>query len=89
MNCELCGCEESYNFHHFIPRTLHSNKWFQKNHTREEMREGINVCKQCHSMIHEAVPSEKMMGRSYNSLEKLLGETAYVRWKRRKHGLKS
>ena len=27
--CELCEAEEVYNFHHFIPRTLHSNKWFK------------------------------------------------------------
>ena len=26
MLCRLCQCEAAYNFHHFIPRTLHSNK---------------------------------------------------------------
>jgi predicted metal-binding protein len=89
--CEFCRCEESYNFHHFIPRTLHTNKWFQKNHSREEMQHGINVCKQCHSMIHDTITSEKKLGRSYNSLDKLLGQktlAAYVRWKRKKHGLR-
>ena len=33
MLCELCGSEDVHNFHHFIPRTLHSNKWFKKRYT--------------------------------------------------------
>ena len=29
--CELCGSIDDYlNFHHLIPRTLHSNKFFEK-----------------------------------------------------------
>ena len=41
MFCELCQCEEAYNFHHFIPRTLHSNKWFKRRYTRQEMQQGM------------------------------------------------
>jgi hypothetical protein len=43
MLCQLCQCEESHNFHHFIPRTLHGNKWFRERYTREQMRGGIEV----------------------------------------------
>jgi hypothetical protein len=85
MLCQLCQCEESYNFHHFIPRTLHSNKWFKKRWTREEMRKGIMVCESCHRTIHDLVPDEKRLGRDYNTLEKLLGHPEigkFVRWKR-------
>lgn len=85
--CELCGCEAAYNFHHFIPRTNHSNKWFKKNFTREELRQGADVCRQCHHMIHDCCPSEKELGRRYNSREKLLEHptfSRYLRWKRKK-----
>ena len=85
MLCELCQREESHNFHHFIPRTLHSNKWFKKRYTREQMHAGIEVCKSCHGAIHDLVPDEKELGRHYNTLEKLLAHPEigkYVQWKR-------
>ncbi len=44
MLCELCECEEAHNFHRFIPRTLHTNKWFKKRYAREEMRREGKDC---------------------------------------------
>ncbi len=87
--CELCGCEPAHNFHHLIPRTLHSNKWFKKRYTREQMRAGLWLCKSCHHAIHDLIPSEKELGRHYNTKEKLLEHeqiARYVEWQRRKHG---
>ena len=81
--CGLCGVDPQF----FIPKTVHSNKWFKARHTREEMGKGIQVCKQCHSTIHDLIPSEKELGRYYNTLEKLLNHPAirsYVEWKRKK-----
>ncbi len=85
--CQFCGCEDAYNFHHFIPRSVHSNKWFKKNFTRQEMSEGIDVCKQCHNTIHDLIPDEKELGKEYNTQEKLAAHpkiATYLRWKRRK-----
>jgi hypothetical protein len=85
MPCELCGREEASSFHHLIPRTLHSNKWFKRRFTAKQMRQGINVCKDCHGAIHDLVPDEKDLGRHYNTLEKLLAHepiARYVAWKR-------
>ena len=85
MKCQLCDTDEAYNFHHFIPRTLHSNKWFQKNFTREQMREGLDICKECHKTIHNLIPSEKEMGKKYNSKQKLMSHpkvAVYLKWKR-------
>jgi hypothetical protein len=85
MLCELCKSEAAHNFHHFIPRTLHTNKWFKKRYTREQMRKGIKVCKSCHEAIHDLIPDEKELGRHYNTLEKLLARpqvAGYVKWKR-------
>ena len=84
MLCELCKSEAAHNFHHFIPRTLHTNKWFKKRYTREQMRKGIKVCKSCHEAIHDLIPDEKELGRHYNTLEKLLAHpqvAGYVKWK--------
>ena len=92
MLCELCHSEEAYNFHHFIPRTLHTNKWFKRRYTRQEMQQGIDVCKSCHAAIHDLIPDEKQLGRDYNTREKLLAHpeiTKFVRWKRQRSLSKS
>lgn len=72
MLCELRRCEAAHSVHHFIPRTLHSNKWFKRRLSREQMREGLNLCKSCHAAIHDLIPNEKELGRDYNTREKLL-----------------
>lgn len=83
MKCELCGRENVVTFHHFIPVCLHTNKWFKKNFTREEMRKGIIICKNdCHKQIHTFF-SEKDLGKYYNTKEKLISNPKvkkYVKW---------
>lgn len=89
MLCQLCECEEAYNFHHFIPRTVHSNKWFKKRFTREEMRQGIEVCTTCHRTIHELIPDEKQLGRHYHTRAALRAHPElrkYLRWKKKRPG---
>jgi len=86
--CTLCGrvTKRGTNEHHLIPRTCHSNKWFRKNFTREEMRETIEVCHDCHAAIHRFVPDEKELGRNYHSVDKLLshaGLAGFVAWVRK------
>ncbi len=89
MLCELCECEEAYNFHHFIPRTLHSNKWFKRRFTRQQMQQGMTLCKTCHETIHDLIPGEKELGKNFSSKERLLAHpkvSNYVHWKRKKAG---
>lgn len=85
--CALCGRSRLLGFHHFIPRTCHRNKWFQKNFTREEMvSRGIRVCHDCHRFIHDR-HTEKELGRHFNTLEALLADEEigrFVRWVRKK-----
>ena len=81
--CALCGRGVPLTFHHLIPRTLHSNKWFKKNFTREQMGEGIYVCRDCHGAIHRFIPDHKKLGRHHNTLETLLeheGLAGFVAW---------
>ena len=85
MLCQLCQSEDAHNFYHFIPRTLHSNKWFKRRYTHGQMQDGIDVCKSCHQAIHDLIPDEKELGRHYNTKEKLLAHPEigrYVTWKR-------
>jgi hypothetical protein len=83
MKCELCERENLLTFHHLIPVTLHTNKWFKKNYTREE----INICKNdCHKQIHILI-SEKELGKKYNTLQKLLNHKEvkkYIKWLKKK-----
>lgn len=81
----MCGREQPLTFHHFICRTVHRNKWFRKRYTREQMQEGVDICRDCHSAVHRFIPDEKVMARQYNTLEKLLEHpqvAGYVEWVR-------
>ena len=80
--CQLCQREAKRGTteHHLIPRALHSNKWFRKRFTREQMRETISVCHECHRAIHKLIPSEKELGRHFNSVSRLLEHQALARF---------
>ncbi len=78
--CELCGREKELSFHHLIPVTLHKNKWFKKNYTKDEMNKGVYLCKlDCHKEIHKII-TEKELGRSFNTLEKLLRHPKIIKY---------
>lgn len=86
MLCQLCEADPIHSFHHFIPRTVHRNKWFKKRFTKVEMRtSGLELCKQYHEMLHELI-SEKELGRQFNTRDKLVAHpevAKYLAWKRR------
>ncbi len=73
-SCTLCGrvTKRGTTEHHLIPRTCHSNKWFKKRFTREQMRATIAVCRDCHKGVHRLIPDEKELGRYFNTVAQLL-----------------
>ena len=81
--CGFCGRLKELTFHHYIPRTLHSNKLFKKTYQAEFMKtHGIELCEDCHSAIHKFF-SEKELGKSYNDKNKLLSDERvrrFLRW---------
>ncbi len=82
--CELRRSEQAHSFHHFIPCTLHSNKWFKRRFTRSQMQHGTDACEACHVAIHRLFPHEKELGRNFNTREKLLSHPEvgkFVCWK--------
>jgi hypothetical protein len=85
-DCELCKREDidGLSEHHLIPRACHGTAWFRKNFSLEDMRtRKIDVCRECHHAIHEFIPSEKELGRHYNTRELLLAHpkiAKHVAW---------
>jgi 5-methylcytosine-specific restriction endonuclease McrA len=78
--CALCGRHKPLTFHHLIPRTCHSNKWFRKRFTAEEMRSrGVDLCYDCHDYVHKTF-GEKELGRHYNTLAALSAEEGVARF---------
>jgi hypothetical protein len=80
--CDLCLRSDlpGLTFHHLIPQTCHPNAWFRKNFTLPDMRtRGLNLCRECHNAIHDFIPSEKDLGRHYNSRDLLLGHEKIAR----------
>lgn len=74
MSCTLCNRECTTTEHHLIPRTVHSNKWFEKNFDKMDMRtRKIDLCKDCHRFVHDQW-EEKYLGKHLNTLELLLKE---------------
>lgn len=72
--CQLCGrqLKSGTTEHHLIPKTCHKNRWFKKRYTRDQMRQTVSACRDCHRAIHRLIPSEKELGRCYNTLDLLL-----------------
>jgi len=68
----MCSREETcLTFHHLIPRTLHSKKWYQKRYSKEELNRGVDICEDCHEALHDFI-TEKDLGKEYNTLELLM-----------------
>lgn len=86
--CEMCSRELPTTFHHFIPQTLHSTKWYKKNFSRDQLESGANLCHDCHDAVHRFLP-EKVLGKEYNTLEKLLAHdkiSTFVHWVSKRGG---
>jgi len=92
--CEMClRGEVALTFHHLIPRTLHSRKWFKKNFDIKTLENGINICTDCHRAIHNFI-NEKELGKTYNTLQALLTHSQipkFISWvkKQKRVGSKS
>lgn len=86
--CLMCKRDCLLTFHHLIPRTLHSKKWYKKVYTEEDLKRGIDICYDCHEAVHDFI-TEKELGKTYNTLPKLLEHAKvsnFVRWVARRPG---
>ena len=70
-NCELCNREKQLTFHHLIPKKNHKINYIKKKYSSININTyGINICRDCHKMIHKLIP-HKSLALEYNSKEKL------------------
>jgi len=70
--CAMCKRHTTnITFHHLIPKTLHTKKWYTKRYTKSSLEEGIEICEDCHMAIHQFI-NEKELGKRYNSIELLI-----------------
>ena len=51
--CPACGRETALTFHHLIPRKVHRRSLFKKHYSRQQLSQGIYVCRPCHDGIHD------------------------------------
>jgi len=64
-------------FHHLIPKKMHRRAWFKRHYSREQLNEGIMVCRLCHRGIHKRY-DEMTLGKRFNTLATLLDDPSLV-----------
>jgi hypothetical protein len=86
--CHLCGrvMKAGTTRHHLVPRAVHRKAYFKKRFTKEQMQTTVDFCRDCHRAVHDFLPDEKEIARSYNTIE-LLREhpeiTKFLAWVRK------
>jgi len=82
-NCGFCNRLKELTFHHYIPKTLHTNKLFKKLFDKLYMKtHGVDLCKDCHKTVHKFW-TEKELGKEYNTKEKIINDPKfkkYLKW---------
>lgn len=76
--CAFCGREVPLTFHHLIPRKLHRRAYFKKNFEKSELRQGVNICRQCHNGIHDLY-DEMTLFQKFSDPESLMQDPALKR----------
>ena len=74
-SCACCGRATTLTFHHLIPRKLHRRAAFKKHYSREELNQGIAVCRVCHNGIHDLY-TEMQLAKEFSNLNALLADAA-------------
>lgn len=80
--CPLCQRNTALTFHHLIPKKMHRRRFFQKTYKRQQLAEGVYICRLCHNGIHRLF-DEMALAKSLNTLENLLQDEAlqkHCRW---------
>ncbi|QDU29683.1 hypothetical protein ETAA8_47980 [Anatilimnocola aggregata] len=88
FECELCLrlLKGKGSRHHLIPRACHRRTWFRNRYSREQRLSTIELCSDCHAAIHDLIPDERELGRSYFTVELLASHPAvakYLVWVRK------
>jgi hypothetical protein len=80
--CPLCQRNTALTFNLLIPKKMHRRRFFQKTYKRQQLAEGVYICRLCHNGIHRLF-DEMALAKSLNTLENLLQDEAlqkHCRW---------
>ncbi len=77
-HCVLCQRETALTFHHLIPKKLHKRNRFARKYSREELNEGLMLCRRCHRGLHKLY-SESELGSRLNTEAALREDPAIAR----------
>jgi len=84
-SCQLCQRHIGLTFHHLIPRKVHSRPRFKKAYSREQLNQGVWLCRDCHRTVHRFF-DELTLAKELNTLEKLAASEAiqrHIEWQSR------
>lgn len=84
-SCDLCGRLRPLTFHHLIPRKVHRRTHYKKHYTKDQLNQGIDICRLCHRGLH-CLYDEMTLAKELNSLERLREDTAvqkHINWVRK------
>lgn len=68
--CPTCNRRTHLTFHHLIPRKVHKRRHFKKKFSKDQLNQGVNLCRTCHSGIHTRF-SEITLAKELNTLTAL------------------
>ncbi|MEM7333188.1 MAG: hypothetical protein AAF490_13955 [Chloroflexota bacterium] len=83
--CALCRRHQPLTFHHLIPKKVHRHTRYKKHFTRQQLNQGIYICRMCHSGLHQLY-DEMTLAKELSTLERLREDTAvqkHVNWVRK------
>ena len=55
-------------FHHLIPIKVHRSAYFRKNNSREDLEQGVDLCRLCYRGIHRLY-EQMTLAREFSSLD--------------------
>lgn len=76
--CPLCQRECALTFHHLIPRKMHRRTYFRKHYSREQLNQGIAICRACHNGIHKTY-DEMQLAKHFHNLASLQQDPTLAR----------
>lgn len=68
--CPFCQRNVSLTFHHLIPKKLHRRDYFKKHYSPQQLNEGVNICRKCHTGIHD-IHDVMTLAKQFNTIDAL------------------
>ena len=84
----MCKRTRQLTFHHIIPASLHRRRSVKGRFTKEEMQQGVNICRDCHNAVHHFI-TNKELSEKWHGLDELCAHpeiAKYIDWASKQSG---